>query len=753
MSVATGHLAPEAAATITLVSVDGDGGMLRELGAPGEVSVRAAVEGLEYVSCRSSLTWCPRVGVDTSMASVVDGEAPAVQVVNLTAYALADVAVPLVLPSGESLGGGTPPSVEGWLEVESGTLHFVEAGTLDGNLLRWRGPAGRTDYRIAVEGWAPRYLFDRDIEAGMRQLEPLRLVRGSSVSLHALEENSGLPVAGAKVRAEPYPPPAEDRSAAVAARAVTNEDGFAQIVGLDGEYYSLIVESEGRPPTRIVGLRLASDAETRLAEVVLSEFAEVRVFISPQAPSTGRWRVTLQRLDQAAVPLMAEADPSGIATLRLGTGSYLLKLRTPDGDVLHSELRRLAGNETVAIDLDFVEVRGQVRLGGDGVQAEVALSRGVGDRLPFVTNEQGEFRGQMPRPPGDVVAAAVETAGGLRRMFKVRAVADGDVLRLRFDLGDRTVRGVVLDRSTLEPLPDVAVRIERADEGGGNDDDDLDAFVSLPIVSDQEGRFAFDGVEEGRYRLLAWLDGFAEGRAEVLSSPLEDWVVDDVRTVRLHLQPADPLDLLLTRAGTPLPAAMVEVIARSRSGAVGAGYGSTDGSGRTSVFVPRDGAGPASVVVEAPPHLLWSGCVSLPPPGVPVLRIDLMDEPVGTVVLRDTDGNRPEDASEPVFVTPHGGILSLRDLIAWSSFAGGAGADLATGSAVDRIELSGLSAGRYRVVRSAAVGYGLYVNACAGVLAASAGAESVLVPGGRVEFEVDLGFGSDEPLLRFPADL
>jgi hypothetical protein len=751
VSVAAGHLAPEVTATITLVALDGDGGVLRELGAPGAVSIRTAVEGLEYVSCRSPLTWCPRVGVGSSVASVGDREAPAAQAVNLTAYALAEVAVPLVPPSGESLGTGAPPTVEGWLERESGTLHFLEAGTLDGNLLRWRGPAGRTDYRIAMEGWAPRYLFDRDIGAGTMQLEPLRLVRGSSVSLHALEE-SGLPVAGAAVRAEPYPPRAEDRTAPVTARAVTSEDGFAQLVGLDGEYYSLIVESEGRPPTRIEGVRLAPDAETRLAEVVLREFAEFRVFISPQAPSTGRWRVALRRLDQGAVSLMAEADPGGVATFRLATGSYLLDLQSPGGDVLHSELRRLAGNEAVAIDLDFVEVRGQVRLDGDGVQARVALSRGAGDRVPFVTNEEGEFSGQMPRPKGDVVAAAVETAGGLRRMFKVRAVADGDVLRLRFDLSGRTVRGVVLDGSTLEPLPDASVTIERAEEGSGNDDDP-EAFVSLPTMSDQEGRFAFDGVEEGRYRLWAWLDGFTEGRAEVPSSPLEDWVVDDVRTVRLRLQPADPLDLLLTRAGTPLPAAMVEVIARSRAGAVGAGYGATDRTGRTRVLVPRDGAGPASVVVEAPPHLLWSGCVSLPSPGEPVLRLDLMDEPVGTVVLRNTGRDRSGGSSEPILVTPHGGVLTLGDLVNWSSFIGGAGADLATGSPIDRIELPGLSAGRYRVVESAAVDYGLYVNACTGVIDASAGAESVLVPGGRVELEVDLGFGSDEPVLRFPADL
>jgi len=214
ISVATGRVAPEAAAALRVVSVDGDGGAVRELSAPGATSVRVAVEGLEYVSCRSRLIWCPRVGVDASAASVVNGQgagtrqhktpgaakAPPVRVVHLTAYPLVDLALPLVLPSGESIASGTP-TVEGWLETRSGTLHFLEPGALDGNLLRWRGPAGRTDYRIAVEGWAPRYLFDRDIEAGAKELEPARLVRGSSVSLHAVEQDSGLPVAGAAVRA------------------------------------------------------------------------------------------------------------------------------------------------------------------------------------------------------------------------------------------------------------------------------------------------------------------------------------------------------------------------------------------------------------------------------------------------------------------------------------------------------------------------------------------------------------------------
>lgn len=757
VSVAAAQLAPEAASTLTLVSVDGDGGVVRELGAPGETSVRAAVQGLEYVSCRSRLIWCPRVRVSASTASVVEGEAPPTRVVNLAAYPLSDLALPLVLPSGESLGGGTPV-VEGWLELASGnatgTLHFLEPAVLDGDFLRWHGPAGRTDYRIAAEGWAPGYLFDRDVGAGVTRLEPLQLVRGSSVALHAVEQSSSLPVAGAAVKAEPYPPPVEVGTGPVVARAVTNEDGFAQLVGLDGEYYSLIVESEGRPPTRIDGVRLAPDAEMRLADVVLSEFAEVQVFISPPAATTGTWRVALLRLDQAAPRLVAEADSSGLATLHgLPTGSYFLEIQTPDGDVFHSETRRVAGNEAVAIDLDFVEVRGQVRLAGNGVQARVALSRGAGDRVPFVTNEDGEFGGRMPRPTGDVVAAAVETADGLRRMFKVRARVDNDVLSLRFDLGDRTVRGVVLDGSTLQPLPGASVTIESADEAGGNDDDDLEAFVSLPVVSDEEGRFAFDGLEEGRYRLWAWLDGFTEGKAEVPSSPFEDWVEDDVRTVRLRLEPGDPLDLLLARAGTPLPAAMVEVVARSRSGAVGAAFGATDSSGRARVVVPRGGLGPASVVVEAPPHLLWSGCVSLPSPGESVLRLDLMDGPVGTVVLRNVVGDRAGDDAEPLLVTPHGGVLSLSDLISWSSLAGGAGADLATGSAIDRIELPGLSAGHYRVVESATLDFGIYVNACEGAWSASAGEGSVLVPGGQVEFEVDLGFGSDEPVLSLPADL
>ena len=130
-----------------------------------------------------------------------------------------------------------------------------------------------------------------------------------------------------------------------------------------------------------------------------------------------------------------------------------------------------------------------------------------------------------------------------------------------------------------------------------------------------------------------------------------------------------------------------------------------------------------------------------------------MDEPVGTVVLRNTVGDRAGGRSQPVLVTPHGGVLSLSDLVSWSSFTGGAGADLATGRAIDRIELPGLSAGRYRVVQSAAFDYGLYVNACAGAFNASGGAGSVLVPGGRLEFEVDLGFGSDGPVLSLPSDL
>ena len=734
---------------VELVALDDSGSALWTYAVSEGGALRIAAPGASVVSCRSHAIWCPRVPLPPTAGeatpSTRDAGPSAVRSIALPAFRRSRFSLPLQLPPGDAIAEERF-LVEGWLGAPPDTLQFVEPAIWDGRHLVWNGPTGRTTFRVTATGWAPTYLPAVEAVPGVNQLEPWSLVRGASLSVSLYELASGFPVAGARATAFLVAPPESDRVTATVrevARAVSDDYGFVQMAGLPPAVYTLRIDSEGRPRTRVDGIRLATDAETRLTDITLREFAEVLVYVAPAMSDRGPWEITLDSLNDQAPNRTAVGDAAGAATFRdVATGWYMLDVRAPDGGVLYSEQREITASGMLAVDLNLVTLLGRVRVDGEGAEADVELSRGAGDLLSFATDEQGRFSGRVPRPTKDVVQAVVETTDGLRRGFVKRPRIRNDVLRLSLDLGGQTLRGFVLDASTFEPLAGVPVYAESLATSAAFDDEQEYSFSPF-TESQNDGSFAFDGLEEGSYVVGAEPDGFAEAEVIATAWPLKDNVPGDTRHIRLHLEPAEPLELLVTVGTLPLADARVSVTARGRSGATGDGFGRTDPAGRAMLAVPRGGAGPASVVVTAP-GLLWSGCVSLPPSGDPILRLDLPQAITGTLALRTTSQRESDRTGETVIVTPDGGILTFAEVITDSLN------QLVSGPVPDVLEVGGVPSGRYAIAEMPPSWS--YVDACSGQLAI-AGSWQVLAPGGRVEFEFDLGVEAGGTLAAFPPEL
>ena len=206
-----------------LVVLDDAGTVTLVLPLPSNSSVRVDVENADFVSCRGRTIWCPRVSVtfDGEPDFHSEDEAAEVRAIRVPAYSRAQVLLPVQVPRGDAVVD-EQFRVEGWMNGASPALHFVEPAVWDGRYLRWDGPVGPSDYRVAGNGWAPVYLFDVGVVAGVNELEERPLTRGASLSVSIHEQESGFPVPGAQVSASPVGSPQDQGTARIAVRGVSD---------------------------------------------------------------------------------------------------------------------------------------------------------------------------------------------------------------------------------------------------------------------------------------------------------------------------------------------------------------------------------------------------------------------------------------------------------------------------------------------------------------------------------------------------
>lgn len=672
----------------------------------------ATLDADDYVTCIGTDVWCPSI-------KPTDGHSP----ILLPAFPRVFFGATLEIPVGE-VWTGESLLVEGWLhdtENPDGLLRFVEHAEVrsSGSKLEatWNGPPGILDLRVVADGWMPQYLFDVAVEPETMSVGVVQLRRGASLSAFAVDMETGIPVPGMRTSVrQPGVEYDNPRAKLLRVQGETNDRGFVQLHGIAPGVYDVLLESADRPTTYVRDVELVEHQETFLPQVELAGFARFTVHVYPVTDDGKPWRIELMQVDEPWRGATAVTDNGTAAWTALVRGSYHMNVLGARGDTVLTEQRWIGGNEDLFLKLDLVPVQGRVVMGREGVRADVDLTTGANDQRSFATDDEGRFSGRFFRPAKELFAALVETDTGIRRIFQVRPKLRGGIYEMTLDLGTHQVSGQVLEAATRSPIDGASIDLRSAAVG-----DDLVPHLGTSGV---DGSFAFRGLDEGTYEVLAYMEGYTQSRpVQVSSSDMAD--SSSVGDVTIFLQAgAETNVLVVSENGDPHRNAYVSIITLSSDG-IGVGSARTGLNGRGQVVVPHS-VTPASVIVQAPTGMLWSGCAILPDDQTElVLRVPSVAG--GTLVLLPADvaSDAPEGPEQSLLALG-GGLVTIQDLFNWTSEQ-----DLPSPDG-EAFTVPRVASGHYGVVETPSLGLAAYPAACQGAIR-PVGSWEFLPAGGRLE--------------------
>lgn len=506
-------------------------------------------------------------------------------------------------------------------------------GSDDGTFALERVPPGRATLRVHAPGFAPVDRRIRAREGETLDVGSIPLHRGVTVRGRVVDDD-GQPVAGATVRRKlngigdnplfaPFLQGPGER---------TDEDGTFELTCLATGRFALIATADGyaRGESRRLAAEVGDtfDVEIRLdsggsveGRLILDpedDYADWAIF--PESHSTGAARLirpnpdgtfridaldpgryNISAFDMATAPSLAErfidgSDAAGM--IRDMVGGVVLRICT------------VRAGETTEVELDASGrrndgsvIRGTVSIGGqpldDGwVETERITGRRTMLSMAIVENGRFTVRGAHP---GTYVLQ-------VRRGIFMAPVGDPqtvhvttqDTTTLDIDFPGGSVRGRVIHGISGEPLAGAVVKLVSAEERGG-----ADAVGFGFEVTDQDGAFAFLGLNAGTYTLIAdehlspSSDSRSGGRLEGLHLT-SDAVLDNLE---LRANPSAGIAVSVTDSrGSPLArATIVAVDASGRSvGTLPLAFSNTDGrahlaglpAGETRIIARREGYAP-----------------------------------------------------------------------------------------------------------------------------------------------------------------
>ncbi|MEM7051569.1 MAG: carboxypeptidase-like regulatory domain-containing protein [Acidobacteriota bacterium] len=566
------------------------------------------------------------------------------------------------------------------------TLHFAPAAasgqapfarssvSCDVDGLRWRChvPALALDLELRPQGFVPIYRFGIDVPAtGDFVLGSLDLQRGASLVARVEAEDGAMLSDRGRGRLVPFVPGQRQRNLAdrlsrSVAEATIQGDGFLQLAALPAGVYALEVTHPGFAPTIEYPIELWPETEVRWRDpVVLNRPLDLAVEISPSSDWRGHpWRLQLSRVseltgaDTEAMVFDGLVDESGSVRIAgQAAGRYSLQVFDSAGNPLYGELdRRVSGaaDAKIAIALDLVMVRGQVRYRDEPVLGKVWFGGRHGAvRSAMATSAEGDFLGVLSHPGWWTIDVEVPVLGSSRLRSRVLVEPDssGDA-EVVVELPDTELAGRVVDPAG-QPIGDADVLL-------------LTAAGSLRSRTDADGKFSFRAFEGGTVTLLA---RSVQGETERVSNSLDLEVSEGMQ--------AGPFDLVLETVetfagkivseGGPVAGAMVELI--SIDPAIAAySEARTDIEGRFEVRL-RPEIDHLRIIVSPPGHALKGVEVPLRRPLH--LRIPTAG---GTLAIRWT-GEDSHAAKSPsrLQVEQDGIALSPHLLWAWARGHGGRG--------------------------------------------------------------------------------
>lgn len=424
----------------------------------------------------------------------------------------------------------------------------------------WRCPvpAAKLDLRLRAEGFVSHYRWGVEVRPGeTTALGELQLVPGASLVGH-VEPQAGLDLSTVVVELRPTAAGARfgaerEQLERLALDERVDEQGFFHFRGVQPATYTLEARAPGWSPARLTAVQIVERAESELAApIVLSRPLDLTVHVAPPADFEGRpWQVGLlsegKLPNNLSVAAQGSVGPEGRFTGRgLSPGRFFVQVAASDGSTVTLREHVLESEEDrdVYVDLDLIEVRGSVELGGDPLYCEISFTREAdGADVALVTDELGRFEGVLPEEGDWQVRIRAEEPPVERLLPRVPVHRPPGVRQatVRLEIDDREIVGEVVDADG-EPVEDAAVRLL-----------ELDTVEGAHRQSDEEGEFRFAGVAAGRYLLQASTDDSASDQVD-----LELPKGEKTARTRLVLRRSRSLEGTVVGPEGPVPGAHVQ---------------------------------------------------------------------------------------------------------------------------------------------------------------------------------------------------
>ena len=440
----------------------------------------------------------------------------------------------------------------------------------------------------------------------------VRLDRGSHLA-GTVVDAGGRPVAGANVEASV----SGGGLSGSEAQALTDAAGRFRLDRLAAGRYSLVATLRGEASASVdvvlVGgvsrddllLTITAGATLRGRVTGLAEERRAGVRVIASGPD-GYFADT--RTDAAGAFELGGAPP-GTVTLRATAGDFASGSRGATAQVTVAE-----GQAEATVEIAFTggfRLDGRVTRAGEPVAEARVMARAERPGLAnasAVSDEGGGFvlEGLAEGPHELLVVPGDGSAGATR---KVMLSADTTV-DVELPLG--RLAGVVVESGTGRPLGDVTVEVE--EEGPGR-------FLGGRATTDASGRFALEGLEAKRVKLLARKPAYEAETLEADAAAGSDLAIELRRGEGLSLQARDGV------FDTPLRGLFARVTDAAGTG-VFVGTVPLDGEGRGEIPSLKRGVYRVAVAADgyAP--------VSLPSVAAPGSGLQLRLTPGGTLEIR-----------------------------------------------------------------------------------------------------------------------
>lgn len=630
--------------------------------------------GTWTISCEGPGIWCSEARVDRNQAISLFARKAVVVRGSLRSTPEGEVLAQVNLPA----GGTTSPSSTSSLQVRDGRFEVTV-------------PAERHHLRLALRGRAPIYVWDFEPSRQPDRLRDLVTRPGASV-VGQIVRPDGSPAAGVPVALLRTSAQSPHDAAGLATSDIR---GFFQFHSLPSGRFRLRASS-GASRADVGQIELPDDEERDLGilELRLPVAQSIRV-TPPTDPGGMPWLVELILRDTEPRSRVA-TDAEGVVRFKdVPAGPARVRVYSTKGSRYLSTDVDLGQGEELSIDVPLVSILGHLKMGGAGVPgATVSLMSGLGDLVPFETDESGDFRGTLGLPPAGGWMARVTGPGlpfdpilGRLVRLKLPEAAGDSTYEFDIEMGAASIAGSVVDESGV-PVPGAFAFVRKADG------------AEVSGETDSNGAFKVAGLDKGRYQVWPRM-----GRR--VASGVQDVEVtqDEQRTgVVLVLKAAREVTArVVSQNGQPARGAQVFVdyVGQPASSLVR----QSDDMGRFSFFPPR-GAGMAMFRVFAPDQTTQAACVPLTGEETEIV-LDVASAPGGTLRLEDQRGADLEGPPSRIWVEGRG-VFNAGDLL-------GAPLTERTVSGLNRtFTVRGLAPGRYALALDAAPWEVAVQRACMG---------------------------------------